>query len=397
MTAVSKVTLNGTTLMDATTATATASEILESYTAMLADGVMTTGTASGGGGGEGLRLLQTVTANAVNGVRIDINPAWFTAFTYVMIVPDLTYSASDWMYVVNDSTSGGQYTGGSWAGLNYRYSVIIRTTTSGYYAVWFKDETGVGVTANYSVTEYLYWHLYVASKTMTGTFKIYGVPLKASGDSKWTTDGIASKTEPNGAITISSAVGTILSRAFSGYTGITEVTIEGDPYIGLYAFENCPNLETLNTPNLTKLKSGYYGSSTYTFQNCPKLKGVVFPSYSNNGIDSYVFQKCTALTYADFNDLTKLGGADVFSNTGLNVLVIRRTSGVATLQSGNNFTKTPFASDGTGGTLYVPSALISDYQSATNWSTMLGYTNNQILPIEGSYYETHYADGTVIE
>lgn len=217
------------------------------------------------------------------------------------------------------------------------------------------------------------------------------------GGGGWTTDGIASKTEPNGAITISSAVSTIQSRAFFEYQGITEVTIEGDPYIGGNAFQNCRNLETLNTPNLTKLKSGYYSSSTYTFQGCSKLKGVVFPSFNNNGIDSYVFQNCTALTYADFKDLTKLGGADVFTNTGLNVLVIRRTSGVTTLQGVNNFNSSPFASSGTGGTLYVPSALISSYQSATNWSTLLGYANNSIQAIEGSYYETHYADGTVIE
>ena len=217
------------------------------------------------------------------------------------------------------------------------------------------------------------------------------------GGGGWTTDGIAQKTEPNGAITISSAVGTIQTRAFWEYQGITEVTIAGDPYIGTNAFQNCRNLETLNTPNLTKFKSGYYGSSTYTFQGCSKLKGVVFPSYGNNGIDSYVFQNCTALTYADFKDLNKLGGADVFTNTGLNVLVIRRTSGVTTLGGTNNFNSSPFASGGTGGTLYVPRALISSYQSATNWSTILGYENNQILPIEGSYYETHYADGTVIE
>ncbi|MBR2775801.1 MAG: leucine-rich repeat protein [Prevotella sp.] len=218
------------------------------------------------------------------------------------------------------------------------------------------------------------------------------------GGGGWTTDGIAQKTEPNGAITISSAVGTIQTRAFFEYQGITEVTIEGDPYIGNNAFQNCRNIETLNTPNLTKFKSGYYNSSTYTFQGCSKLKGVVFPSYAANSvIDSYVFQNCTALTYADFKDVNKIGGADVFTNTGLNVLVIRRTSGVATLQSTNNFNSSPFAINGTGGTLYVPSALISSYQSATNWSTLLGYTNNQILPIEGSYYETHYADGTVIE
>ena len=47
--AVSKVILNSTTLMDATTATAAASDITSPKTAMLANGVMTTGTGSGGG------------------------------------------------------------------------------------------------------------------------------------------------------------------------------------------------------------------------------------------------------------------------------------------------------------------------------------------------------------
>lgn len=46
--AVSKVILNGDTLIDATTATAAASDIIAPKTAMLADGVMTTGTGSGG-------------------------------------------------------------------------------------------------------------------------------------------------------------------------------------------------------------------------------------------------------------------------------------------------------------------------------------------------------------
>lgn len=48
--AFSKIILNGTTLMDSTIATATASDITSPKTAMLADGVMTTGTGSGGGG-----------------------------------------------------------------------------------------------------------------------------------------------------------------------------------------------------------------------------------------------------------------------------------------------------------------------------------------------------------
>ena len=56
----------------------------------------------------------------------------------------------------------------------------------------------------------------------------------------------------------------------------------------------------------------------------------------------------------------------------------------------------PFANGKSGGTLYVPADMISSYQSATNWSTILGYANNQILPIEGSIYETQYVDGTPI-
>ena len=52
------------------------------------------------------------------------------------------------------------------------------------------------------------------------------------------------------------------------------------------------------------------------------------------------------------------------------------------------FTGTPFASGGTGGTLYVPQDLISSYQADTKWSTVLGYNaNNQIKAIEGSPYE----------
>ena len=42
---------------------------------------------------------------------------------------------------------------------------------------------------------------------------------------------------------------------------------------------------------------------------------------------------------------------------------------------------------GSAGTLYVPNDLIASYQSASNWSTILGYTNNQIKKIEGSIYE----------
>lgn len=220
--------------------------------------------------------------------------------------------------------------------------------------------------------------------------------IPSGGGGEWTTDGIASRTDPNGSITISSAVTNIGERAFVNCEGITDVTIQGNPFIGVYALDGCKGMTKLHTPNLTRLKSGNYSTSTYTFRNCVQLEGVVFPSFGNEVVDSYIFDGCTLLTYADFADMQRLGGANVFRNTSLNILVLRKTSGVVTLQDINNFNNSPFASGGTGGTLYVPQSLISSYQTTSNWPTILGYANNRIQSIEGSPYENYYADGTPI-
>lgn len=76
--------------------------------------------------------------------------------------------------------------------------------------------------------------------------------------------------------------------------------------------------------------------------------------------------------------------------------VVLRYSEVCPLTSTNAFQGSAFANTGSGGTLYVPSALIASYQAASNWSTILGYANNSIVAIEGSQYENYYVDGTPI-
>ena len=90
--------------------------------------------------------------------------------------------------------------------------------------------------------------------------------------------------------------------------------------------------------------------------------------------------------------------------TKLNTLIIRHTNRIISLANINAFAGTPFASNGTGGTLYVPNDLISSYENATNWSTILGYANNQIKSIESTHTDPnapidltlYYADGTLI-
>lgn len=175
-----------------------------------------------------------------------------------------------------------------------------------------------------------------------------------------------------------------------------------------YLFANCTEMTSFSAPKITRT-SDYllYGctslvaldikeltdSGAQLARNCTSLRTVVLPKiqvlYSNS------FNGCTSLETVDILGDNYIH-ADVFrGDVNLTTLIIRK-NGVCTLQNINNFVNTPFASGGTGGTLYVPSAQIANYQSANNWSTILGYSTNSIQAIEGSIYETQYADGTPI-
>lgn len=152
-----------------------------------------------------------------------------------------------------------------------------------------------------------------------------------------------------------------------------------------YLLYGCTALETLDTPAL--LDTG--NSMCY---NCSSLTTVVLPAIQT--LYQNAFRGCTSLTTIDI--LGNLIHQNVFNgDTSLATLIIRKSS-VITLNNINSFTGTPFASGGSGGTIYVPSSLISTYQSASNWSTLNGYGTVTWKAIEGSIYETQYADGTPI-
>lgn len=184
--------------------------------------------------------------------------------------------------------------------------------------------------------------------------------------------------------------------------------------IGEQAFSECWNLTTARFPNceiLGKNADGAFGnvSGGYIFSNCYKLKTVDFSnvhtfnsSYVFRGasaleelelpalvtkLGSAHFQLCTALKKVDLGvGVASIAANDFASDTNLTTIILRSAS-VASLANTSAFTKTPFASGGTGGTVYVPSALISEYQQATNWSTLYAAGTCTFLPIEGSEYE----------
>jgi len=193
---------------------------------------------------------------------------------------------------------------------------------------------------------------------------------------------------------------TISERACNGCTGLTKVS---GPVgvVGQYAFAGCTSLSSFDGAELYEL-------SNYAFQNCSSLVEFVIrgnSGSSSNGYGfanrSYVFSGCTHLTTIDVKYQYAKGLVASFPANGFNgasalEALILRANTVNTLAAVSCFNGTPFASSGSGGTLYVPEDLVFLYQNATNWSTILGYANNSIMTIEGSIYETQYADGTPI-
>lgn len=113
------------------------------------------------------------------------------------------------------------------------------------------------------------------------------------------------------------------------------------------------------------------------FKNATKLSIVDF----RVGISGYCFQNCSALK-----------------------TLIMRDTVIQTLSGTYPFAGSPFASGGSGGTIYIPKALYDhlgdgsalDYKSATNWATYDAYGTITWAQIEGSQYENAYADGTPI-
>lgn len=236
------------------------------------------------------------------------------------------------------------------------------------------------------------------------------------GGGGYSIDEIIERSAITGDITYSGSVSNLPVGALSetSITSFVSESILNNSYG--YAFRNCKSLKSVNLPNFspnTNSQCSYMfegcsaledikipkfkRSAGNIFQNCSSLKMLVLPKV-NYALGMYFANGCSSLETVDLGgDISgNLCTGNGFSNSGLKTLILRRTGSILTT-SANNFSNSPFADGGTGGTLYVPQDLISRYQSATNWSTILGYANNQILPIEGSIYETQYADGTPIE
>ena len=205
------------------------------------------------------------------------------------------------------------------------------------------------------------------------------------------------------------------------------VTFNGDPNIeriilpnltsltAPYVFRNCPSLKVLVLPKLTRF------GSYQQIQGNPILKTLILTSLIempvnygiqfNDGLESIVLPSITSLgndVLRTFNSLkcldlgeniTNLNSRNLCYDSHVFESLILRTPTLVTLSTNVGVLVNTHLK-GYGGTysghIYVPQLLISEYQNATNWSSMYASYNDLFQPIEGSIYENYYGDGTPI-
>ena len=169
-------------------------------------------------------------------------------------------------------------------------------------------------------------------------------------------------------------------RAFYKCTNLALTSLPDDlEIVSNEAFYDCTNLALTSLPE----NCSYYGSSA--FSGCANIE-ISSVSDIMEIIPTSMFNGCTKITSLDLRNVRRINTSS-FRNTTLSTIILRKSDGICELANVNAFDVTPFASGGTGGTAYVPSALIETYQNATNWSTLYAAGTCNFVAIEGSEYE----------
>lgn len=231
------------------------------------------------------------------------------------------------------------------------------------------------------------------------------------GGGGYTAQDILMGREPSGEVTIVPD-GTVGIGAMCGRKNITKLTIDfsetnywftnnnGSIAYAPFMMNNIPVYHIISGTS-AKTVQGYL--ATY---NSASFMMIFRGEKGFNGITQSGFRGNTGLTTLDYTYAGSgdIGGNVFYGDSNFKTLIIRSTS-VMALSNTNAFSNaTAFRSGGPGGTLYVPQSLVASYQSASNWSTILGYTNNQIKSIESTHTDPdapidltlYYADGTPI-
>ena len=225
------------------------------------------------------------------------------------------------------------------------------------------------------------------------------IAVNVSASVDW--DDFALGNIPSGALSLGTAQ-TIRDYLFYGSTAITSISAPNATEVKQYGFHSCSGVLTVSFPELTT-------TGTYSFRGLRSLTKASFPKLSSIG--QGCFSQCgkstahmeylclpaasgtlNAMFEASFIDVIDIGpnvsaltGRNFYGTSSFDTIILRSSSVVsADTNSLNKITSSH--------KVYVPQALISNYQSASNWSSKAP----TFMAIEGSIYENAYADGTPI-
>lgn len=294
-----------------------------------------------------------------------------------------------------------------------RLSPILSFSVNGTVTVnWGDNTTADTVTGNSLTTRKDVPHTYTSAGNYTivihvvsGSFQFYSqngqYPLLGKSGGNSSQSYVYSNSVK--AIRIGSGVTSIGSNGFTYCYSLTSVTIpSGVTSIGSYAFNNCYSLASVTIPSevtsiasysfnycyslaSVSIPSGVTSIGTYAFYYCLNLASVTIPN-GVTSISEYVFYYCRSLAIVSIPSGVTSIGNNAFQNCP-SIVSVKVPSGVTSIGT-NTFngcygvgeyhllpTTPPSISTSTFQTMqtdciiYVPSASLSAYQTATNWST----------------------------
>lgn len=149
-------------------------------------------------------------------------------------------------------------------------------------------------------------------------------------------------------------------------------------------FSNASNLTTINLPNATSVGyRAFYLNHRLTsvsllsctsigqeaFYDCDTMTSLYIPNVTSIGVSAFYY--CSALTSVELPSCTSIGSNGFYRCSSLTSMTLGASS-VCSLGATNSIP----AKSSQHMTIYVPSDLISSYQSASYWSTL--YSNGYI-------------------
>ena len=179
---------------------------------------------------------------------------------------------------------------------------------------------------------------------------------------------------------------TIGEHAFYACYALESASFAKSTGTGIRAFSECEALMNVSFPAATNV-------DTFSFTACAALESIYFPEVL--GIGASAFQACARLEVADFPKVNSISST-AFRVCALLKHLVLRHNGVVSLGNANAFTNcykmngtihSSYNPNGEQGYVYVPRDYLTQYPTATNWSS---------LPLRYRALEDYTVDGTTI-